>query len=105
MIDHWVEKFKQEAVPKIITEFKPEQIFIFGSRIKGGATEDSDLDVIVVAEAFFNIPFVKRRPMVLKKVRFEKHIDFMCYSPVELQKIKNQSAILMDALEYSLKIV
>lgn len=100
MNNFWIEKFKNEALPKLIHDFKPETILLFGSHVKATANEDSDIDVIIVSKAFSNIPFLKRMPMILKKVRFEKHIDYICYSPKEFQKIKNRSSVVMDALEY-----
>jgi predicted nucleotidyltransferase len=100
MNDMWLEKFKQRVVPKLIQEFEPEEILLFGSRIKGEAGEDSDIDVIIVSNVFVDIPFVKRMPLVLKTIRFDKHIDFICYSPAEFQRIKRSSSIIMDALRY-----
>ena len=101
----WLEKLKQKIIPKLIQEFEPEKILLFGSRIRGEASEDSDLDVIIVSNVFVDIPFVKRMPMVLKTIRFDKHIDFICYSPSEFQKIKSRSSIIMDALKYGEYIV
>jgi predicted nucleotidyltransferase len=100
MSDRWLEKFKQRVIPQLIREFQPEKLVLFGSRIKGGADEDSDIDVIIVSKAFAGIPFVKRMPLILKKIRFDKHIDFICYSPTEFRKIKNTSSVVMDALQY-----
>jgi len=40
-----------------------------------------------------------------KKIRFNKHIDFICYSPAEFQKIKNTFSIVIDALEYGESII
>ena len=97
--DTWLERFKREVLPKIIAELKPEKILLFGSRIKGTADENSDIDVIVVPNAFANIPFIERMSLILKMIRFPKHIDFICYSPEEFERIKNKSSVLMDALE------
>ena len=97
--DTWLERFKREALPKLIAEFKPEKILLFGSRIKGTADENSDIDVIVVSNAFANIPFIERMSLILKMIRFPKHIDFICYSPEEFARLKNKSSVLMDALE------
>ncbi len=97
--DTWLERFKREVLPKLIAEFKPEKILLFGSRIKGTADENSDIDVIVVSNAFANIPFIERMSLILKMIRFPKHIDFICYSPEEFAILKNESSVLMDALE------
>lgn len=98
--DLWIEKFKQNALPIVIREVHPEQCILFGSRIKTGSSEQSDIDIIVVARFFKGIPFVKRMSLLLKKVRFEKHVDFLCYSPEEFERNKLSSAIIRDALTY-----
>ena len=56
--------------PKIIAELRPEKILLFGSRIKGTADENSDIDVIVVSNAFANTPFIERMSLILKMIRF-----------------------------------
>ena len=97
--DVWVKKFKQEIVPLLIEIYKPTKILIFGSRITGGATKDSDIDVIIISERFKNIPFLKRMAMILKQVDFPKHIDFICYTLDEFERIKDKSSVVIDALE------
>lgn len=99
MNDKWIDKFKKCVVPIIIEEFKPERIILFGSRINGVAHEYSDIDVIVVSNFFVDIPFIKRMPLVLKKTRFDKHIDFICYSTEEFNRTKTRSSVLINALE------
>ena len=96
--DRWVERFKQEALPVVMRECQPEKVVLFGSRVTGEANEESDLDVIVVSTIFTSIPFIKRMAFMLKKVRFTKHIDFLCYAPQEFERILRTSAVLQDAL-------
>jgi predicted nucleotidyltransferase len=102
MVDPWIEKFKQQALPIIIREIRPEQCILFGSRARNSATNESDIDVILVARFFENIPFTKRMSYLLKLVRFEKHIDFLCYSPEEFERNKKTSAVIGDALSYGI---
>lgn len=105
MNDFWVEKFKKEALPKIIEEFHPEKVILFYSRIKGEAREESDIDVIIVAKTFKGTPFLKRMPMVVRKIRFSKHVDYLCYFPEEFERVKKTSSVVMDALENSIVLV
>lgn len=98
--DRWVERFKQEALPIVLRECQPEKVVLFGSRVTGEADEESDLDVIVVSHIFDQIPFIRRMAFMLKKVRFTKHIDFLCYAPQEFERIQHTSAVLQDALQY-----
>jgi uncharacterized protein len=97
--DVWLKRFQREVLPRIKTDFTPQKILLFGSRVKGGADTDSDIDVVIVSDAFAGVPFVERMPLILKKIRFQKHIDFICYSPAEFERIKDKSSVLMDALE------
>jgi len=104
MPDIWIERFRKGAVPQIVKEFHPEKIILFGSRVKGTAKKESDLDVIVISEAFANTPFLRRMPSVIKKVSFPKHVDYICYTPKEFKKIKRESAIIKDAMENSMEL-
>jgi predicted nucleotidyltransferase len=38
----------EEAVSRLVKEFQPEQIFLFGSHAWGAPTADSDVDLFVV---------------------------------------------------------
>ncbi|MGQ9778056.1 MAG: nucleotidyltransferase domain-containing protein [Thermodesulfobacteriota bacterium] len=103
--DMWIEKFKDDCLPKIIRDVKPVKIFLFGSRVKGNATEDSDIDVILVSNKFDGVPFLKRMEMVLRIAAFPKHVDYLCYTPEEFERIKNSSSIVMDAIENSMEVI
>ena len=38
----------EKAVQRLVDEFHPEQIYLFGSHAWGSPTEDSDLDLLVI---------------------------------------------------------
>ena len=102
--DLWISRFSDEVLPQLNRYFSPEKIIIFGSRAKGEATYDSDIDVILISEVFNGIKFIKRMAMVLKKISFSKHIDFICYSPDELERVRKSSAIIQDALQNGVEL-
>ncbi len=99
--DKWIERFKKEILPGIIKEYNVKKLLLFGSRVKGTQDKNSDLDVIIVSDSFQNIPFINRMSHVLKRFRFAKHIDYLCYTPEEFESIKENSSLLIDALEYA----
>jgi predicted nucleotidyltransferase len=96
--DRLLAEYQHLIVPKIVHQFSPAKILISGSRVKGTPTQDSDIDVIIVADAFFGVPFVRRMVLVLKSARFKKHVDYFCYTPEEFERLKTTSAILRDAV-------
>ena len=104
MKDRWIDLFIREALPKIKGKINPSRVIIFGSRVGGFATEDSDIDVIVVSDFFKNVNFLERMSMLLKLIRFEKHIDFLCYTEEEFKHLKESSAIVKDALSKGLDV-
>lgn len=46
-----VERAIQEMVRRIVRQFQPERIILFGSRGRGAAGPDSDVDLLVVMPA------------------------------------------------------
>jgi len=96
--DPVLRSFMETAVPLIKSSISPSKILIFGSRVRGEATEESDVDVIIVSDFFKGIKFVKRMAVVLKKIRFSRHVDFICYTPEEFEKIQNSSIVIKSAI-------
>ncbi|MEN6379844.1 MAG: nucleotidyltransferase domain-containing protein [Methanofastidiosum sp.] len=104
MSDPFIEKFQKEAIPLIKKEFKPNRIILFGSRVKGNARSDSDIDVILVSPFFENIRSINRMSLVLKKIPFKKHVDYLCYTKEEFNTIQKESGIIQSALKNYIEI-
>jgi hypothetical protein len=64
-----------------------------------------DLDIILVAEAVREVHFLRRMPIVLRKTKFPKHVDHICYFPEEFERVKKTSSVVMDALKDSAVLV
>jgi len=103
-IDPWIDQFKKNILPRIKKEYKPQLVLLFGSRVKGNANENSDIDVIIVSDYFQNIRFINRMALCLKKFDFPKHVDYLCYTKEEFKRLKDKSSVTMDALEYAEKL-
>lgn len=97
-LDNILNLFIETVIPLLKKEVAPSKILIFGSRVRGEATSESDIDVIIVSDFFKGIRFVKRMGVVLKKIRFSRHVDFICYTPEEFEEIRNSSIIVKEAL-------
>ncbi len=92
--DAVLNSFIETVVPVIKQDLSPSKVLIFGSRVRGEASEDSDIDVIIVSDFFKGIKFIKRMAVVMKKFRFTRHVDFICYTPEEFEKIQDSSIIV-----------
>ena len=74
-------------VGAIVAEVDPEQIILFGSRARGDAREDSDVDLIVVEAKPFGQARSRRREstrILLALFDFEIPIDILLYSRDEI---------------------
>lgn len=83
-----IEGYLKEAVRKIVSEFNPEKIILFGSYAYGKATPDSDIDLMVVMET-------KERPhkravalrKILKNLGVPK--DIIVKTPDEFERFRD----------------
>ena len=83
-----IEGYLKEAVRKIVSEFDPEKIILFGSYAYGKPTPDSDLDLMVVMET-------KERPhkravalrKILKNLGVPK--DIIVKTPDEFERFRD----------------
>jgi len=98
MTDTWVERYKTDVLPKLAGTLRPSRVILCGSRARGDARPDSDLDVIIVSETFAGMPFVRRMAYVLGLARFPKHVDYLCYTRDEFARIRETSSVVQSAL-------
>ncbi len=70
-------------VRKIVSDFEPEKIILFGSRVWGKSDNDSDIDLLVIK----NTPEPKRACQIrLRKllVNEDAAVDTLVYTPQEI---------------------
>ena len=76
-----------EMVAKIVQEVDPERVYLFGSRARGDAREDSDVDFLIVKGAGFD-PQTERRREIAKVRRAlaecPMDMDLLLYTTVEV---------------------
>ena len=99
--EYWINKIRVEVIPVVQQSINPQKVLLFGSRARGNSNPDSDIDIIIVSDFFRDIHPLKRMTLVLKRIRFPKHIDVLCYTPEEFETIRKTSAIVMDAVNNS----
>ena len=83
------EKVLDEMVAAIVQEIDPKQIYLFGSRARGEARPDSDIDLLIVEQEPFS-PY-RSRWKELARIRrtlsqFRVPKDILLYSTDEIAK-------------------
>lgn len=83
-----IDQLLSKMVATIVAEVNPEQVILFGSHARGNATEDSDVDLIVVESE----PFDENRDRGAEAVRlwrvlagFAVSKDILVYSRDEVE--------------------
>ena len=72
----------EDALARLVAEFDPERVFLFGSRARGGEVEGSDYDLLVVASS--EQPPNRRMSRALKALRgVQAAFDVFVYTPEE----------------------
>lgn len=80
----------EEVKNRIVENFNPEKIILFGSYANGNPTENSDLDLVVIQAS--DLPSYKRvRPIKneLRGIGFP--IDILVFTPEEVEYWKGAS--------------
>ena len=67
-LDERVEAFRRGVLPRLVERFRPSRVLVFGSRARGDALRDSDLDLMVVSEAFVGVAWLERTVLVDRMV-------------------------------------
>lgn len=95
-----ISKMDIDKIINIIADTEnPDQVILFGSYSRDSATEDSDLDLLIIKET--TIPPNKRCRELRKKLRGLKvPIDLLMYTPSEINEWKEtKSAFITKILE------
>ena len=89
---HVTDTLLDRMVRAIVAEVDPEQVILFGSRARGDARADSDVDLIVVEAEPFGKTRSRRREstrILLALFDFEVPIDILLYSRDEIAYWRN----------------
>jgi predicted nucleotidyltransferase len=86
------ESLLRQMVDVIVREISPEAIVLFGSRARGDAHADSDVDLLVIEKEPFSLQRSRRKgvarlQMALRKLPLSK--DILLYSRDEFEHWRN----------------
>ena len=97
--DSRLAEFIRDKVPVWRERFQPAHIIVFGSRARNDARLDSDIDVVMVGDAFAAIKAPNRLGVALQAIRSEGGLDVFCFTPEEFEKYRRWPGIIKTACE------
>lgn len=74
--------------------YEPEKVVLFGSAARGGAHDDSDLDLAIIKDT--DQPFYQRVRDVRKLLRSRNPLDVFVFTPQEYEDAKKTNAFVAE---------
>jgi predicted nucleotidyltransferase len=103
--DPLVRRFRARYLARLERRYRPRLVVVFGSRARGEALVESDLDLLVVSERFRGVPFLERAWRLLAELELPFAADVLCYTPEEFARKRRELGIVSLALEEGLRLV
>jgi stress-induced morphogen len=98
--DDKVARFRADVLPQLVAQYRPSKVLVFGSRARGDALKDSDLDVVIVSQAFAGVPWLDRQGRVYDACDVRLDLELLCYTPDEYAgKVEELGIVRTAALE------
>jgi predicted nucleotidyltransferase len=95
-----------------LKELKPHKVILFGSYAKNTATEDSDLDVLVVLDSNeFAKTFKEQNARyllasnVVREINYQVPMDILVYSKAEYDYLNEQNTLFFREIKNTGKIL
>ena len=88
----------EQIAGRIVQEFQPKRIILFGSHARGQAGPDSDLDLFIEMETPHRPP---ERAIAVSSI-FGLHpwpMDLLIYTPEEVGRLRGVSGTLLSVIE------
>lgn len=83
---------------KVSRHYPIERMVLFGSRARGEGHRDSDVDLIVVSDAFRRKNPIDRAYLMRREWDLDYAVDFLCYTPEEFRVYSRAPGFVRQAL-------
>ena len=86
------------AVQRILSVMDPAKVILFGSAARGEASEDSDMDLLIVSETDDTVEEAIRARLAIGVVGVP--VDILVYTPGEFSELSgNRHSVVHNAIE------
>lgn len=105
-VDSVVADFLEKKLDVIKREYAPVMLLVFGSRAKGTAGPDSDIDLMIVSERFEGTRYPNRMGEFLNRVWPDVAVDAICYTPAEFDRLVAKGwPLIRNAIKDGVRVV
>lgn len=104
-VDERIARFRREVLPRLVQRYRPTKVLAFGSRVRGDALKDSDLDLLIVSEAFRGVRWLDRPVRVAEDCDIRLGVELLCYTPDEYARKLQELGIVRTASEEGLELL
>jgi uncharacterized protein len=87
----------EAKLPELRQTFRPQDIILFGSQARGEAHEWSDIDLIIVSDAFEEVKWPYRHRPFFKIMWRDRSVDLICLTPEEFEKLLTWPGVVSTA--------
>ncbi|MEK6938068.1 MAG: nucleotidyltransferase domain-containing protein [Nanoarchaeota archaeon] len=81
-----------------------QKMIFFGSRAKGKANKDSDIDLLLVSSKFKGVRPLSRSPELYLKWDSDYAVDLICLTPKEFNQQKKELGVVQEAIKEGIEI-
>ena len=86
-------------LPELRARLAPRHVILFGSQAQGTASEESDIDVIVVSERFRGVKWPVRHRPFFEVLWRDRSVHVICLTPEEFEKLRSWAGVVATACE------
>jgi predicted nucleotidyltransferase len=84
-----IQKIIDEATQRLVAEFQPEQVWLFGSYAWGEPNKDSDLDLLVVVPSSNETTIRRMQRAQASMVGLDASADILVNTSEEVDRVKH----------------
>lgn len=100
-----LEEFRTQFLPRLVAELHPTLVLAFGSRARGEGLRYSDLDLLIVSDAFHGMRWLDRMVRVIEALEIPFGVDLLCYTPEEYRQKREELGIVRSATAQGVVLV
>jgi predicted nucleotidyltransferase len=100
-----IETSLRTFLARLQDRFRPSLVVLFGSRARQDHLVDSDVDLLIVSEAFEGMGWRDRILRVIELWDGRVSLEPLCYTPEEFERRSREICIVREALREGIPLV